>query len=194
MPKILPRTMSQKLPKKNSSKISRKGLFIGGFFVLAVVFLLNSCGHIKTVAYLSPPENRLGEYQAIEIPYFDTDLEFVPDGVLKDLPKEVAKAIKERSLGFEQVVYGDEEADPSKSTIVMFGEITEFRSATDISVEGGAIKFGEAVVSVHLSILDKSTGKEITNGDVSGQNTLGMLKGLYKAIAKDIVVYVSANY
>lgn len=162
--------------------------------LLPALICILGCSNIKTVAYISPPLAKLGGYQAIEIPTFDTDMDDVPEGVLTALPKAVAEEIKARNLGFEQVVYGESEADPGKSTIVMFGEVTDYVAPTDFSMEGGNITFGEVVVTVHLSVLDKKTGKEITNGDVSGQNSLGLSKGMFKAIAKDIGDYMVANY
>jgi hypothetical protein len=162
---------------------------------LILVALTTGCGNIKTTSYLSPPAVRLGNYSGLEIPNFESKIPDVPEDALKEIPKEVAKALKDKKVGFKDVVTGDEELPYEKGALVMFGEITDYRSATDLRAEGGGIKFGESSITVSLTLLDKATGQEVASGEVSSTNTLGLVsKGVYGSIADEVAKFLKENY
>ncbi|MEE9252735.1 MAG: hypothetical protein V3U74_05210 [Thermodesulfobacteriota bacterium] len=168
--------------------------------LITSVIFVSGCGGLKTTSYMSPPDSRLRNYKALEIPEFETDMEDVPEEALLRLPKEIARVIQERNIGFREVVYGETEASTDESTLVMFGEITDYTSGKDIKFEKGAIKFAEAELTILLSILDKSTGREITSGEISGLSSFGFLKkgfftkGVYEALAEEIAKFLAENY
>lgn len=168
--------------------------------LITLVFAISSCGDLKTVSYITPPKSQLKHYQALEIPNLETDIEDVPDDALTELPEEIAKKIMEKGIRFKEVEYGDKEASEGLSTLVMFAEITDYQSGTDIKIGGGAIKFAEAAITIQISALDKSTGEEILSGEISAHSSFGFLKkgiftkSVYEAISEEIAKFFEENY
>jgi hypothetical protein len=89
---------------------------------------------------------------------------------------------------------------PPEETLVLIGTVTDFQSGTDVKFEGGSVIFGEASLAVQVSLVEKSTGREITTGTVNGFSSLGLFRGgimrkeIYEKIAKEIVKFISDNY
>ncbi len=167
---------------------------------ILLMVLITGCSDLKTVSYMSPPSSKLRKYSWLEIATFETDIINVPESALTKMPEAVAKAIEEKGIGFKEVVYGDRELPYEQGTLVMFGEIVNYQSGRDIKAEGGALKFAEASITVRLSIVDKATGMEITNGEVNSSSSFGFLKkgilskGVYSAIAEEIANFIQENY
>jgi len=176
-------------------------LLTNGLTIIAALMVVASgCTDLKTVSYMDPPRTKLREYTSIEIATFETEIPDVPEAALTKLPEVVAKAIQEKGLGFKEIAYGDKELPYDKGTIVMFGDIVDYQSGRDIKAEKGSIKFAEASLTVKLSMVDKATGKEITNGEVNSSSSFGFLgkgvisKGVYTAIAEEIANFIKKNY
>lgn len=171
-----------------------------GLLLIALVFVISGCGDLKTVSYITPPKSKLKHYQALEIPDLETDIEDVPDDALTELPEEIAKTLKEKNLWFKEIEFGDKEVSEGLITLVMFAEITDYQSGTDIKVGGGAIKFAEAAITIQISALDKSTGEEILSGEISTHSSFGFLKkgiftkSVYEEISEEIAKFFKENY
>ncbi len=167
--------------------------------ILSAALLAVGCGDLKTVSYIAPTSTKLSSYNYVEVATFETEVEDVPDEALDLLPKAVAKEIRKANLGFKQVVWGDEELPYEKGVFVIFGTIVDYQPGTELRAEGGSIKFGEAALTVRLSIVDKATGREITNGEINSSSSLGFLKrgfitpGVYEAIAREVVKFIKDN-
>ena len=79
-------------------------------------------------------------------------------------------------------------------TLVLLGEISEYGPASDIRYEGGKVKFGEVTINISLAILEKSTGKEITTGDVNTFSSFGFnKKKMYEEVANEVVKFIREN-
>ena len=167
--------------------------------ILTAALLAGACGDLKTVSYIAPPTTKLSNYSYVEVATFETEVEDVPQEALTLLPKAVAEEISEAALGFKKVVWGDEELPYEEGTFVIFGTIVDYQPGTELRAEGGSIKFGEAALTLRLSIVDKATGREITNGEINSSSSLGFLKrgfitaGVYDAIAKEVVRFIRDN-
>jgi hypothetical protein len=169
-------------------------------FYLLVAFLITGCGDLKIYSNLETPENRLGKYRALEIADFETEIVNVPEEALTKIPDEVKELLASKEGGFEEVTREAIEDIPARDTLVLLGIVTEYQSGTDLKTEGGAIKFGESALTVQLSLVEEATAREISNGEVSGFSSLGLLrsglitKGVYEGIAEEIVKFISENY
>lgn len=163
------------------------------FLILAA--FAAACGNIKTTSYLSAPTARFASYTGLEIPNLESKIPDIPQDALTEIPKEVAKALRDKKVGFKDITTGDEELPYEKGALVMFGEITDYQSATDIKAGGGGIKFGESSITLSLTFLDKATGKEVASGELSSTNTLGLVsKGIYSSIADEVAKFLKENY
>lgn len=174
---------------------------VSSLFIFLIVFLLiTGCGSLKMTSYFNPQNPKLGKYKAIEIPDLETEIPNVPNAALTRIPDDVAKQLISNNVGFQEIERGSIEDIPQEQTLVLVGEITGYESGKSFKREGGSLKFGEASLTVHIWLLDKETGNELTSGEVSGLSTIGFLKsgyiteGVYEAISKEIVKFISQNY
>jgi hypothetical protein len=169
-------------------------------FYLAAVFLIAGCGDLKIYSNFEPPEDDLRKYRALEIADFETELVDVPQEALMKIPDEVEEILDSRSGGFEEIGRGAIGDVPPEDTLVLLGIITDYQSGTDIKTGGGAIKFGESALSIRLSLVEESTGREIASGDVNGFSSFGFLRsglltrGVYKSVAEEIASFIHENY
>lgn len=158
-----------------------------------LTFLAIGCGDLKTVSSFNPPEAKLAKYKALEIPDFETQIDNAPKSALTEIPDEVAKLLASRKNTFQKVERGKIEDVPAENTLILIGEVTDYQSAKSFKAEGGAIKFGDASLSVHIKLVEKATGDEVASGEVSGSSSIGFLRnagftqGVYKALAEEIV-------
>jgi hypothetical protein len=181
--------------------MNKKRNIISSLSILYLLsFAITGCGSLKMTSYFNPQNPKLGKYKAIEIPDLETEIVNVPKEALSRIPNEVAKELDSKNVGFKEIERGSIENVPQEQTLVLVGEITGYESGTSFKKEGGALKFGEASLTVHIWLLDKATGDELTSGEVSGLSTIGFLKsgyiteGVYQAISKEIVKFISQNY
>jgi hypothetical protein len=174
---------------------------ISSLSILYLLFLLTTgCGSLRMTSYFNPPNPKLGKYKAIEIPDLETEITNVPRAALARIPDDVAEQLISKNIGFQNIERGSIENIPQEQTLVLVGEITGYESGKSFQKEGGSLVFGQASLTVHIWLLDKATGNEITSGEVSGLSTIGFLKsgyiteGVYDAISKEIVKFISQNY
>jgi len=163
------------------------------YLLTILLFTFSSCGGLKTTSYVGKPKENLSDFSALQINDFETDIAYFPEASLKEIPEQIAVDLVGGNT-FKEVMYGTIENVPGNDTLVLLGEITEYRSSSDITFEGGGIKFGEVSVSVQIAIVEKDTGNEILTGEVNGFSSIGFLSDINKAIAKEIAGIVAKNY
>jgi len=181
--------------------MNKNWYFISSLFIFSLLCLsITGCGDLKVASYFNPSDPKLNKYKTLEIADFETEITDVPNEALTRISDEVAKLTVSKNIGFQKVERGSTEGDPTQQTLVLVGEITGYESGKSFKREGGALKFGEASLTVHVWLLDKNTGDNITNGEVTGLSTFGFLrsgfitKGVYEALAQEIVKFISKNY
>lgn len=160
------------------------------FFALIVT----GCTTIKTTSYFAPTKTKLRDFQAIQFETFETQIEDFPKDALTKIPDKAA-ALLESENKFKEVKYGKIENIPAEDTIVLLGEISDYRPSSDVSFEGGALKFGEVSISIKLALVNKATGDEIATGEVNGFSSTGfMAKDIFQSLAEEIVKYINETY
>ena len=176
--------------------MNKKRFFISSAFIFyLLVVLITGCGTVKTSSNFNEPEAKLSKYAGLEISDFETKIPFVPKDALTQIPDETASHLTSKNAGFRKVWRGQIKDIPDENTLVLLGEVTEYQSGKNFKFEGGALKFGEASLTVQLAIVEKATGKEIVTGEVNGFSSLGFTKsGIYKGVAEEIVKFISENY
>ena len=181
--------------------MNKNWYFISALCIFSLLFLsITGCGDLKITSYFNPSDPKLNKYKMLEIVDFETEITDVPNEALTRIPDEIAKLITSKNVGFQKVGRGSIEGEPAQQTLVLVGEITGYESGKSFKKEGGALKFGEASLTVHVWLLDKNTGDDITDGEVSGLSTIGFLrsgfitKGVYEAVAQEVVKFISKNY
>lgn len=165
-------------------------------FIFLFVFLLASCGDIKTSSYFKPPSTKLGNYKALEILDFESTNENFPKDGLSKIPEIIANKLNSGKSKFKSIVHGTENNYSADKTIVLVGEVSEYKSASDFNYEGGKLKFGEVAINIPIALLEKSTGNEITSGEVNTFSSLGFgsENKLYNEVANEIVKFIYENY
>lgn len=168
---------------------------------LSSIPILNfGCGDVKTSSYFTPPKSKLDKYEALEIFDFETAIPDFPKDALTKIPNDVENILKTEKDSFKEVSRGAIEQIPADKTLVLLGEVTSYVPGTDVTFEGGAIKFGEVTISLKLALVQKDSGEEITSGEVSGFSSLGILrsghlgKDMYEILANEIVKFISESY
>jgi hypothetical protein len=162
------------------------------FIVFAL--LAAGCTTIKTTSYFTPTKTKLRDYQAMQFETFETQIEDFPKAALTKIPDQAA-ALLESDKKFKEVKYGEIENIPAEDTIVLLGEISEYRPSSDVSYEGGALKFGEVSIAIKLALVNKATGDEIATGEVNGFSSTGfMAKDIFESMAEEIVKYINETY
>lgn len=162
--------------------------------VAFIAFVLSGCGEIKTTSYFSPTKTKLRDFQAVQFENLETEIEDFPKEALAKIPAEAAAQL-DGDNKFKEVSNSEITNIPASDTIIVLGEVTEYRPSSDISYEGGGIKFGEVSITIKLALLDKATGNEIATGEVNGFSSLGfMAKDIYESMAKEIVKYMLEIY
>ncbi len=176
--------------------MSRKYYFDFIIFIPLVLFTLLTlgCTDIKTTSYFTPTKTKLSDFKAIQFETFETEIEDFPKEALTKIPDQAASLLATKNK-FQEVKYGEIENIPAEDTIVLLGEVSEYRPSSDISFEGGGLKFGEVSVALKLAIVNKATGDEISTGEVNGFSSMGfMAKDIYESLAEEIVKYIIENY
>ncbi len=159
-----------------------------------VAFVLSGCGEIKTTSYFTPTRTKLKDFQAVQFENFETEIEDFPKEALTKIPAESA-ALLDTKNKFKEVSNSDITNIPASDTVIILGEVAEYRPSSDISFEGGGIKFGEVSITIKLALLDKATGNEIVTGEINGFSSMGfMAKDIYESMAKEIVKYILEIY
>ena len=161
-------------------------------FFLALMF--TGCASIKTTSYFKPSKVKLSSFQAVQFEQFDTEIVDFPKQALSRVPAESAALLASKNK-FKEVEFGAIENIPAEDTIVVLGEVSEYRPSSDISYEGGGIKFGEVSVTIKIALVNKATGDEISTGEVNGFSSLGfMAKDIYESLSQEIVKYILEGY
>ena len=159
-----------------------------------IAFAISGCGEIKTTSYFTPTKTKLKDFQAVQFETFDTEIEDFPKEALAKIPAESAALLDSKDK-FKEVSNSEITNLPASDTIIVLGEVAEFRPSSDISYEGGGIKFGEVSITIKLALLDKATGNEIATGEINGFSSMGfMAKDIYESMAKEIVKYILETY
>lgn len=159
-----------------------------------IAFAISGCGEIKTTSYFTPTKTKLKDFQAVQFETFDTEIEDFPKEALAKIPAESAALLDSKDK-FKEVSNSEITNIPASDTIIVLGEVAEFRPSSDISYEGGGIKFGEVSITIKLALLDKATGYEIATGEINGFSSMGfMAKDVYESMAKEIVKYILEIY
>ncbi|MEQ9617656.1 MAG: hypothetical protein RIG61_00600 [Deltaproteobacteria bacterium] len=162
--------------------------------VIAGSVLITGCTNVKTTSYFTPTKTKLKEFQAIQFETFETQIEDFPKEALTKVPDQAAELLASRNK-FKEVKYGEIENIPAEDTLVLLGEISEYRPSSDITFEGGGLKFGEVSIALKLALVNKATGDEISTGEVSGFSSMGfMAKDIYQSLAEEIVKYIIEGY
>jgi hypothetical protein len=159
-----------------------------------VVFTIAGCGEIKTTSYFTPTKTKLKEFQAVQFENFETEIDDFPKEALAKIPAESAALLDSKNK-FKEVSNTEITNIPASDTVIILGEVAEFRPSSDVSYEGGGIKFGEVSITIKLALLDKATGNEIATGEINGFSSMGfMAKDIYESMAKEIVKYILEIY
>jgi len=152
------------------------------------------CGEIKTTSYFTPTKTKLKDFQAIQFENFETEIDDFPKEALAKIPAESAALLDSKNK-FKEVSNSEITNIPASDTVIVLGEVAEFRPSSDVSFEGGGIKFGEVSITIKLALLDKATGNEIATGEINGFSSMGfMAKDIYESMAKEIVKYILEIY
>ena len=158
------------------------------------VFTIAGCGEIKTTSYFTPTKTKLKEFQAVQFENFETEIVDFPKEALAKIPAESAALLDSKNK-FKEVSNTEITNIPAYDTVIVLGEVAEYRPSSDVSFEGGGIKFGEISITIKLALLDKSTGNEIATGEINGFSSMGfMAKDIYESMAKEIVKYILEIY
>lgn len=164
------------------------------FPLLFIALLFTGCTSIKTTSYFKPAKVKLSTFQAVQFDKFDTEIVDFPEQALSRVPAESAALLATKDK-FKEVEFGAIENTPAEDTIVVLGEVSEYRPSSDISFEGGGIKFGEVSVTIKLALVNKATGNEISTGEINGFSSMGfMAKDIYESLAQEIVKYILEGY
>ncbi len=173
----------------------KKGLIL--YILVPIAFfalVLSGCGEIKTTSYFTPTRTKLKDFQAVQFENFETEIEDFPKEALTKIPAESA-ALLDTKNKFKEVSNSDITNIPASDTVIILGEVAKYRPSSDISFEGGGIKFGEVSITIKLALLDKATGNEIATGEINGFSSMGfMAKDIYESMAKEIVKYILEIY
>ena len=162
--------------------------------LLLFAFILSGCGEIKTTSYFTPTKTKLRDFQAVQFENFETEIEDFPKEALAKIPAESA-ALLDSQNKFKEVSNSEITNIPASDTVIILGEVSEYRPSSDISYEGGGIKFGEVSITIKLAVLNKATGDEIATGEINGFSSMGfMAKDIYESMAKEIVKYLMEIY
>ena len=174
---------------------NKKGLIIYFLVPIALIaFVFSGCGEIKTTSYFSPTKTKLKDFQAVQFENFETEIVDFPEEALAKIPAE-STALLDTKNKFKEVSNSDITNIPATETVIVLGEVAEYRPSSDVSFEGGGIKFGEVSITIKLAFLDKATGDEITTGEINGFSSMGfMAKDIYESLAKEIVKYILESY
>lgn len=164
------------------------------FPVLTLSVLLSACGGVKTTSYFQPTKEKLSAFQAVQFEQFDTEIVDFPKEALSKIPAESAALLATKGK-FQEVEFGPIANIAPEDTIVVLGEVTEYRPSSDISYEGGGVKFGEVSVTVRIALVNKANGNEISTGEVNGFSSLGFIaRDIYGSLAQEIVKYIEEGY
>lgn len=175
-------------------KIYNIGIVSAAILIAVSIMAMTSCTNIKTTSYFTPTKTKLKDFQAVQFDTFQTEIEDFPKEALAKIPAQAATRLVSENK-FKEVLYGEIKDIPAADTIVVLGEITEYRPSSDITFEGGGIKFGEVAIAIKLAIVNKATGDEISTGEVSGFSSMGfMAKDIYESLAEEIVKYINEGY
>ena len=162
-------------------------------FIISAIFI-SGCAGIKTTSYFKPTKVKLSSFQAVQFDTFVTEIVDFPEKALSRVPAESAALLATKDK-FKEVEFGEIENIPPEDTIVVLGEVTEYRPSSDISFEGGGVKFGEVSLTIKLALVNKATGDEISTGEVNGFSSMGfMAKDIYESLSKEIVKYIIEGY
>lgn len=163
-------------------------------FIVASSVFITGCTNIKTTSYFTPTKTKLSDFQAIQFETFETQIEDFPKEALTNVPDQAAELLSSKNK-FKEVKYGEIENIPAEDTLVLLGEVSEYRPSSDITFEGGGLKFGEVSIALKLAIVNKATGDEISTGEVNGFSSMGfMAKDIYESLAEEIVKYIIEAY
>ena len=164
------------------------------FSLVLLALLIPGCTSIKTTSYFTPTTTKLQQYQAVEFETFETEIVNFPEEALSRVPEQTA-ALLESKNKFKEVKFGSIDNIPATDTFVVLGEVSEYRPSSDVSFEGGSLKFGEVSVTIKIALVNKATGDEISSGEVNGFSSLGfMAKDIYESLAEEIVKYILETY
>ena len=162
--------------------------------LVLLAFAFAGCGEIKTTSYFTPTRTKLKDYQAVQFENFETEIVDFPKEALAKIPAESA-ALLETKDKFKEVSNSEITNIPAADTVIILGEVAEYRPSSDVSFEGGGIKFGEVSITIKLAVLNKATGDEIATGEINGFSSMGfMAKDIYESMAKEIVKYILEIY
>jgi len=162
--------------------------------VLFSAFLISGCTSIKTTSYFTPTKIKLRSFEAVQFEKLDTEIVDFPEEALSRVPAGAAALLATKNK-FKEVEFGEIENIPAQDTIVVLGEVSEYRPSSDISYEGGGVKFGEVSITIKLALVNKATGDEISTGEINGFSSLGfMAKDIYESLAQEIVKYIVEGY
>lgn len=167
-------------------------------FVLIIIVassvLITGCTNIKTSSYFTPTKTKLSEFQAVQFETFVTEIEDFPEEALTKVPDKAAGLLASKNK-FKEVKFGEIENIPAGDTLVVLGEVSEYRPSSDITFEGGGLKFGEVSIAIKLAVVNKATGDEISTGEVNAFSSMGfMAKDIYESLAEEIVKYIVEGY
>lgn len=172
----------------------KKNLLLAIVPLVFFALVLSGCGEIKTTSYFTPTKTKLSQFQAVQFETFETEIEDFPKEALAKIPAESAALLDSKNK-FKEVSNSDITNIPASDTVIVLGEVSEYRPSSDISYEGGGIKFGEVSITIKLALLDKATGNEIATGEINGFSSLGfMAKDIYESMAEEIVKYILEIY
>jgi hypothetical protein len=187
-------------PTNTACRVRRHQIILYTCIFYMLIFLTAGCGDLKTVSSFNPPEAQLSKYRALEIADFGTEIDDVPKQALTEVPDELAKLLASKKDSFQRVERSSIGDVPPENTLVLLGEVTDYQSGKSFKAKEGSVKFGEAVLTIHLRLVEKATGDEIASGEVSGSSSIGFLRGgiitegVYKALAGQIAKSLSQNH
>ncbi len=119
-----------------------------------LALLIPGCTNIKTTSYFTPTTTKLEQYQAVQFENFETEIVNFPEEALSKVPEQAAALLESRNK-FKEVKFGKVENVPATDTVVVLGEVSEYTPSSDVSFEGGSLKFGEVAITIKLASLTK---------------------------------------
>ncbi|MFI5322862.1 MAG: hypothetical protein ACHQ6U_04885 [Thermodesulfobacteriota bacterium] len=160
----------------------------------ALALFVSGCTNINTTSYFAPIKTKLRDFQAVQFETLETQIKDFPKDALTKIPVKAASLLASENK-FKEVKYGEIDNIPAEDTIVLLGEVTDYRPSSQFSFEGGGLKFGEVSISIKLALVNKATGDEIATGEINGYSSTGfMAKDIFQSMAEEVIKYVNESY
>lgn len=159
---------------------------------MVLIFLVIStfgCGASRTVINKAP-EGSLVRYQIIEIPNFNkTNLEWVPYDSYTEIPDLVAEKLRDTNR-FKRIMRNELNGSSNSDVLIVKGTVTGFDRGCKFCewFSLGINDNGKGTVYVWVKLIDKKTGRTITDASINGRaSSPGYGRSRYIRVSEEIV-------